>query len=866
MAYVAFEPDPEYSEYEFGYGNFLNDKGERRYGYDPDLAKSLKLMPPQADALTGPGKTPITGAGQRLAQNDEALSSLDRSAPMSSAPNERADVPASLDTQYQDMAPKASQPARAPSSADGMPTAPGGDQRTHELAGIPGIDKTSPEFRAELTKTASEMGVSPRALAGIMSFESGFSPSVQSGGDAGKDAHAGLIQFSRANFADVARTAGQPEMTWDEMRQLTPEQQLPFVKAYYQLHGVQQGASGGDLYMATFAPAYKDKPDDAVLYDKDTARGVRTTDSNRRLDTNDDGFVNGYEQNPGGLDENHDGKITAGEVRARGERYGDGQGRAEPNMSLADPSLGEQSLDYRGGDQLRRMGQGGSAPLDALGQPTAPGMQRGAGGFEEVTSPDPNDPLGGMQMSKAEMHGLPLTPEQQMQRGVAINQDFLARQKAAETAANARVAARDKLVAEYNDTSAARRQEALWRQEHAQKAGVQAQKEIRDLVEQPLQKVKPRPLFGNSSAGNQILGAIAVALGQFGANVQGGGPNMALQQLNKGIDDDLDVQREQIRQGEVSTRNRLAYWTDRLGSSESGETAARLELQEAAKAQAQASQLAYDNEETKAALGEFTTQLDTLKMQQLQALSDDRRNRIVADYAPPKVPMVGPMSIGDNSPLWHDERLRSRAAQEFMSLKPNEQHKQLEALDGDLKNADGFQKKITELAEAYGGSFDSDGHIVDKGNVTSDDGERRVEQFDPGFAGVGTNFNPTNWVNTRRDDRIEKKWGELAGMRRMQWKTEPNSAKWQELLTQLDKPVADADTKQALERLYLQGQEMRATVERSASPQAMAYMSYRDPSLMGKMRGRGRRVQGRVGGGNMTGSGNSGNDDQGGGY
>jgi hypothetical protein len=264
--------------------------------------------------------------------------------------------------------------------------------------------------------------------------------------------------------------------------------------------------------------------------------------------------------------------------------------------------------------------------------------------------------------------------------------------------------------------------------------------------------------------------------------------------------------------------------------------------------QAQASQLAYDNEDTTAALGEFTTQLDTMKMQQLQALQDDRRNRIVADYAPPKVPLIGPMAVGDNSPLWQDERLRARAAQEFMQLKPNEQHKQLDALDTDLKNAEGFQKKIEELAEAYGGSFDADGHIVDKGPVTSEDGERRTEQFDPGFAGVGTNWNPTNWVNTRRDDRIEKKWTELGSLRRMQWKAEPNSQKAQELMANLDRPVSDADTKQALEQLYLQSKEMRSTVERSASPQAMAYMSFRDPSLMGKMRGRGKRVQGRVGG------------------
>lgn len=852
MAYVAFEPDPDYSEYEFGYGNFVDDKGERRYGYDPQLAQSLKVVPPRLQELMGGAqKADQDASQQRTAMNDDQLASVDRSPDRSQPISPVApDVPASLDTKYQDLAPRGSQPAQTPSPVDGMPISPHGDQRVQDLAGIPGIDKTSPAFQSELIKTAGEMGVSPRAMAGIMSFESGFDPHIQSGGDAGHDAHAGLIQFSRANFGDVAKQAGQPEMSWDQMRTLSPEQQLPFVKAYYQLHGVKAGDTGGDLYMQTFAPAFKDKPDDAVLYDKDTSRGVAVNDSNRRLDLNGDGVINGYEQNPGGLDENHDGKITAGEVRARGNRYGEGapgQAGAGPNMSLDDPSLANQSLDYRGGDQLSRMGQGAPGQLDPqqpLGQPMA-GQRPGQPGM------NPNDPsgqLGGLVPAKLEMHGTPLTPEQERERAGAIGQDLQARQQAAAAGADMRVEARNKMIQEYNDVASAKRTDAMLRQEHAIKAQAQAQDEIGKLVAQPITKVKPRALFGNSSFGNSILGTIAVALGQFGASVSGG-PNMALQQLNKQVDDDIDVQKDAIRQGETSTRNRLAYWTDRLGSSQAGETAARAEMMEAAKQQAVASQLAFDNADTKAALGEFTAGLEQQKTAALNSLVDDRRNRLITDYAPPKVPLVGPQSAGPGSPLWHDEGLRQRAAQEFMTLKPGEQHKQLTALNTDMQGAESFKRAVTELADAYGGAFDKDGRLIDKGPVTSQDGKREDVHFDEGFAGVGTNLNPGNWINTRRDDLIEKKWGAIAGMRRMQFKTEPNSAKWQEILTTLDKPVSDSGTRQALERLYQQSQEMDASVQGSASPQALAYMSYQNPAIMGKMRAKGQRVTGFVGGG-----------------
>jgi hypothetical protein len=149
-----------------------------------------------------------------------------------------------------------------------------------------------PDFKKKLEKIAGLLGTTSHALLAVMKQESGVNPAIQnkSGGATG------LIQF----MPDTARRLGT---TTDELKNMDGVQQLDYVYKYYKMTGVGDG-SVGDLYMATFMPKYIGYPDDHVL----GAAG-------------DHGFSGAvYRQNKG-LDRDHDGKITVGDVKKSVQRF-----------------------------------------------------------------------------------------------------------------------------------------------------------------------------------------------------------------------------------------------------------------------------------------------------------------------------------------------------------------------------------------------------------------------------------------------------------------------------------------------------------------------------------------------------------------
>jgi hypothetical protein len=149
-----------------------------------------------------------------------------------------------------------------------------------------------PDFKKKLEKVAAALGTTPNAMLAVMKQESGVNPAAQnkSGGATG------LIQF----MPDTARRLGT---TTDDLRKMDGVQQLDYVYKYYKMTGVGDG-SAGDLYMATFMPKYIGYPDNHVL----GADG-------------DHGFSGAvYRQNKG-LDRNHDGKITVGDVKSSVQRF-----------------------------------------------------------------------------------------------------------------------------------------------------------------------------------------------------------------------------------------------------------------------------------------------------------------------------------------------------------------------------------------------------------------------------------------------------------------------------------------------------------------------------------------------------------------
>ena len=144
-------------------------------------------------------------------------------------------------------------------------------------------------FGTALTGMAGRLGLKTEDLLAIMNFESGLDPSKINR----TSGATGLIQF----LPDTARELGT---TTAALRNMSREQQLPFVERYLKMHGVRAGMSREQLYMSIL-------------------RGNPTTGALWRLGSEQ------YKQNSG-LDVNNDGVITSAEalqmVNARWARDG----------------------------------------------------------------------------------------------------------------------------------------------------------------------------------------------------------------------------------------------------------------------------------------------------------------------------------------------------------------------------------------------------------------------------------------------------------------------------------------------------------------------------------------------------------------
>jgi hypothetical protein len=119
-----------------------------------------------------------------------------------------------------------------------------------------------------------------------MAFESGetFSPSIKNAAGSGAT---GLIQFMPA-------TANGLGTTTDVLAKMTAEQQLDYVKKYFQPYA-SRIRSLSDMYMAILLPKYVGQSDVSVLFTEGTVS---------------------YRQNAG-LDANSDGKITKAEAASK---------------------------------------------------------------------------------------------------------------------------------------------------------------------------------------------------------------------------------------------------------------------------------------------------------------------------------------------------------------------------------------------------------------------------------------------------------------------------------------------------------------------------------------------------------------------
>lgn len=169
------------------------------------------------------------------------------------------------------------------------------------MLGIPGLEKMSPMFRAELWRVGQRLGLDPSFIAAVMKHESGFDPSATN-----KLAGAtGLIQF-------IPSTATAMGTSTDNLRRMSGEDQLQWVERFFKPYAKTMRPNvPGDYLMATFMPAFIGKPPETVLFAKGTI---------------------GYTQNAG-FDHAGKGAITIADVTADIDKIV-AQARALPSVEV----------------------------------------------------------------------------------------------------------------------------------------------------------------------------------------------------------------------------------------------------------------------------------------------------------------------------------------------------------------------------------------------------------------------------------------------------------------------------------------------------------------------------------------------------
>lgn len=558
MALRKFTPDPDLfdpEDPEGWYGTWEHDDGSQLYGQGSEEMGRPLLDQSQPD--------------MRLAENDAEPEDETDDARQYAEELGITDPIVKNKSQADVMPPN---PAAAPAA----PAPPADDGASWD-------DDVPPQVSNALRQQAQAAGLNPDSLAGVIKHESGWNPAAV---NAKTGKHAGLIQFSEDGWGQVAAAAGHPEVTWDQMKGMSAEEQIPFVVAYYKGKGLKEDSTPADYAMRTFMPAYAGESDDFALGEKG---------SNEMRGDVRSGKV--YEQNQG-LDLNKDGKITKGEV---GQAYTGQRGA---------PGAGLRATQPQGAPQL-----GAGIPAT----------------------------LGGVPMAAAEVQGVPLTPEQIEQRQRDVGQRYAVQAAAQQQGMAQRLQGRQEVMDAWNQETEKQATDAAAQEAIQVRAKQEAEAKIEAEVSAPIQKVDPGRLIGNMSVGAKVLGGIAIVMSELGRGAMAlagveGGPNLALNILMKRIDDDIGAQKEDLGNQARAKDTRVAYWTRKLGNAEDGISAARAEAHQAVGMKLQAKAMASEVADIRAQGTELAANLFGQAQQEIQAITDREANRLTVRYATPPPP------------------------------------------------------------------------------------------------------------------------------------------------------------------------------------------------------------------------------------
>lgn len=497
MPYNYFDPDPE----EQDWGVFSGPGVSPLYWNDPDLARTLPRSAPQV-GMGGGGPPGQPEPQQSMAPPPPPPQQDDGGPPPPYTPG-----PQETFTPGPEEAPNMSV---MPPQPEQPPPPP---RRTYKLGRFEGMDRAGEGFGPALVREALRAGLDPNKVAAVLQSESGFGADTVA---EMSDDHVGLLQFSRDAWNSAARKLGS-SVPWEDIPKLSAEEQLPYVMQYFRSNGVTGDDDVGAYKTATLWPLATRGADDTVLYSAGDMRKVPGENFT---------YDKAYKDNAG-LDHNKDGRVTREEAVRR-------------TVQIHDRAMRRGTVDVDPGDvefQPQQLGQFGEAAAY-------------------------NQQFPGLAVKGVQFTGRPLSRAEIADRRDDIDKRSVEAQQTAAMMAMAQAGGQRsaRMVLE---------QQALAEQKHAeeklaaeQKAQVKAQQLRAKVLDEPLQKLDPQRYMRDMSTGKRIGALLSIALTGIGnALINAGGGdakgNMALELLQKAIDDDINAQRLEIQTGEARRDNEL---------------------------------------------------------------------------------------------------------------------------------------------------------------------------------------------------------------------------------------------------------------------------------------------------------------------
>lgn len=132
------------------------------------------------------------------------------------------------------------------------------------VAAVPGIRRVSAQDLVTFVQICDRLGIDPDWLAAVISFESGWDPSIQNP----KSNATGLIQFM-PGVAKRLGVASDKSVAAAKLKAMSIAEQLPWVERYFRPHAGRM-KSLSSVYAAVFGPGANSEnvlaPDDRVIY------------------------------------------------------------------------------------------------------------------------------------------------------------------------------------------------------------------------------------------------------------------------------------------------------------------------------------------------------------------------------------------------------------------------------------------------------------------------------------------------------------------------------------------------------------------------------------------------------------------------